>query len=356
MPADVEQRASCVIQIDGDNVSFSPMSYRVAQGPRFDAMTAAWLLSSTALGEPAVETSLEQKPGLLGRQVLVAAAPSGNRFLRLEVSLKKAEKPWPSGAANRLLPALVDRLRAAAKESQKAENAALAVRLAAVTEQLAAAKARKQEIDESLQGVRDVLGYQGDYYGADSTGVLRRVKLEKARIESELVRLKARLAVVEDQPTAGYEAKVKAAEKALAKVIDDAKRGQAAAEAIEEAATNLADAKEKLATARAQAASSGFPRRHNFGEPESLRTSVAEQEERLKPLREQLAKLEAPGMAAKLTGYREQQQEEQRLQGEIVSLSESVRALQQAIRDRASATFTILDGNPSPEASPGASK
>ena len=79
---------------------------------------------------------------------------------------------------------------------------------------------------------------------------------------------------------------------------------------------------------------------------ENLKVSVGEQQARVKQLSDQLAKLQAPGMAAKLANYRKQQQEAQRLDSEITTLSESVRALQRAARDRLPVTFTVLDGNP----------
>ena len=64
----------------------------------------------------------------------------------------------------------------------------------------------------------------------------------------------------------------------------------------------------------------------------------------MKPLREQLAKLEAPDMAAKLESYREQQQEEQRLHSEIASLAQRIEAMQQAARERTPTTITVLNG------------
>lgn len=62
-------------------------------------------------------------------------------------------------------------------------------------------------------------------------------------------------------------------------------------------------------------------------EPESLKLNIAEQQDRLRPIEESLAKLEAPGMAEKLANYRAQQQEEQQLQMEITELSQRVNGL-----------------------------
>ena len=204
-PSDVQQRASCVIQVDGDEPDLQPMGFHqpmgfnVARGARLDASAAAMLLSSTALSEPAVEAVLKQKPGLVGRQVLIVATLSGNRFLRLEVSLKQAEKPWAADAANTLMLALVDRLRAAAKQSQQADSAALQIRLGAASRELDDAQARRQHLAELLADVDDALdspagyGYAGGGRmgpGTDPTVVIRQTKMERARIEADLVRLK----------------------------------------------------------------------------------------------------------------------------------------------------------------------
>ena len=72
--------------------------------------------------------------------------------------------------------------------------------------------------------------------------------------------------------------------------------------------------------------------------------NIADPEARLRPIKEQLARLDSPDMAAKLANYREQQQEEPRLFNEISELSHRIAALQRMARERSSATITVLDG------------
>jgi len=79
-------------------------------------------------------------------------------------------------------------------------------------------------------------------------------------------------------------------------------------------------------------------------EADSLRSDIETREARLAPLKEQLAKLEAPDMAAKLATYRNQEQEEQRLHSEIWSLKDGIRTLQNAVREQNSVTITVLAG------------
>ena len=266
-PANVAQRASCVVQIDGGGVDLPPtaygpyghsMAYEVGRGGCFDAAMAATLVSSTALSDPVVQTSLKQKPGLVGRQVLIVATPcgNGNRFVRLEVSLKKAEKPWPNDAANTFLAALVDRLRTAAEQSQKAENAVYAARLAVVTAQLAAAKARSSEIGASVRSVREALERTGEFYN-EPANALRNLRLQKRQVEMALDPLKARLAALEDEFVPAFEGKVRLAENILS-TLQAAK--SADAQLVAAAKTALAEATEKLATARAMAPSSSEAR------------------------------------------------------------------------------------------------
>ncbi|MEN6451594.1 MAG: hypothetical protein ABFC96_13965 [Thermoguttaceae bacterium] len=343
MPADVEQRASCIVQIDGVGAGLPSFSYESRQGPRFDPATVSGLLSSTVLSEPVVQATLKLKPGAVGRQVLIAAAPSG-RFLRLEVCLKKAEKPWPDDAANRLLVALVERVRVAAKESKKAEDAARMSRLVAMKEELAALQTRRQEVGESLQSVRAVLGQEN---WGDVTGAVRTLKMQKTQLEAELANLKTQLATMESDAVTLGDAEVKSAEKTLAKLTRGVKRGEADVDAVADAATKLAEAKAKLAAAKAAAGPGSM--RHQGHQVDAMRAMIAEREARLKSFNERLAKLASPAMAAKLVAYGDEQREEQRMQNEIAVLADRLRGLQSAMRDRTPSTFTILDGNPVPE-------
>lgn len=342
-PANVEQRASCLIQIDGLGTEYPQIGYEGGRGSRFDAQALSFLASTTALSEPAVQASLKRKAGLVGRQVFIAAMPTGNRFVRLEVSLKKGDTNWADGDADSVLAALTERLLAAAKESRNAENAALAEKLASAKEQLNESKSRLQEIEDTLAAVHDAMGGSGFQYG-DPGHVVQNLRMQVEQMESEIDRQKARLATVTDEPLIGAEAEVKAAEKKLAKLTQEAKNGSVSAEAIAEAANALADAKEKVADARVQTAMNGNPRANNRFEARNIRQNIAEQESRLRPLKSRLAKLEVPGMAAKLARFQEQQQEEQRLRQEVMQLGERVRLIQRAMRDCSAVTLVVLDG------------
>jgi len=351
MPGDIQHRASCVIQIDSSGTAYSSSIHMpgrsdyiaVGRGSRFDAAMAAWLLGTTTLTEPAAQAVLDQKPGTVGRQVFIAAEAYGERFVRLEVALKKSDKPWPDNAADKLLGDLVERLRGAANESQKAEKAAITARLKTLAEQLAAAEARCKEIGESRRSVEAILGADGGY-GGDSLSILRNLRSQVRSAETELAQLKARLESLENGPLEHHEKKVKAAEEKLAKVMESVKEGTATTEQVAEAAAELARAKETLAASRASSSSSERNRILSVREADSLRSDIETREARLAPLKEQLAKLEAPDMAAKLATYRNQEQEEQRLHSEIWSLKDGIRTLQNAVREQNSVTITVLAG------------
>jgi hypothetical protein len=345
-PPDIQQRASCVIQIDGDGADYRGYE---AGGARFDAAMVALLVSSTAMSEPVVQTVLKQNPGLVGRQVLIAAVPAGNRFVRLEVSLKKVAERWPNDAANSLLSALVDRLRTAAGDSQKAESKVRQAQLANLAEQLASVKKRRDEIGESLRSVRDALGQTGEFFG-DPTVTVHNLQSQKRQADMELARLKSRLAAMEDQDqqeaVGAWEAAVKSQEARLSLLKEMSKSGTANAGKIAEQESKLAEAKSQLLTARAQSLTSRRSRGYNLGEPRNLTSSIAEQESRMKQIATQLAKLDAPGMAEKLANYREQQQDEQRLQNEVAELSQRVNVVKGAARERGPLVITVLDGQP----------
>ena len=160
----------------------------------------------------------------------------------------------------------------------------------------------------------------------------------------QLAPLKARLAALEDESVDACEAKAALAEKALAKLKERNKRGKAAVELIADAEARLAEAREKLATARAMAPSLQESAAYHANEVRNLKMNIADPEARLRPIKEQLARLDSPDMAAKLANYREQQQEEPRLFNEISELSHRIAALQRMARERSSATITVLDG------------
>ena len=150
----------------------------------------------------------------------------------------------------------------------------------------------------------------------------------------------------QDGAVAAWEAAVKSQEERLTQLEQAAKPDKpAAVEKIAEARAKLAEAKLELATARARARTSGGVRVF-VNEPESLKLNIAEQQDRLRPIEESLAKLEAPGMAEKLANYRAQQQEEQQLQMEITELSQRVNGLKRAAHERVPTVITVLDGQP----------
>lgn len=353
-PADIQQRASCVIQVDGGlmDLSASHVSGAVickaGLGSRFDATTAALLLSTTALSEPVVQSVFDQKPGLVGQQVLIATKSSDSRFVLLEVSLKKAEKPWPDNAANLLLDALVKQLRTAAEESQKAEKAVLVSRLAVINKKLDASEKRYKEICDSRKRVEAALGPKIGYV-RDPISIIKNVKRKISSLESQLEQSKTRLAKLEFEPYAQYESDVKSAEKTLSQLTENAKHGKATSEEITDAATKLVKAKERLAAAREAEKSSRHNRHSKILEAGNLRSTIASLEKRLAPLKEQLETLESPDISTKLANYRNYEKEERELQNEIWMFKKNIRTMQQAIDENTPLTFTVLNGHPASE-------
>jgi hypothetical protein len=345
MPADVQQRVSCVIQIDSER---SAVPYEFGQA-RFDANMVAMLVSSTAFSEPAAQAELKLPAGQLGRQVLVNGVASGNRFVRLEVSLKKGNKAWPADAANRLLRALVARVRAAAEQSARAESSDREQRLMTANEQLRQAKGRCAEIGRSLRAINDVLGQNGEFYNYnDPSYMLRNLRQQKRQTESELARLKSRLAALEPEKSqsdavSAWEAAVKSQDERLTLLREMAKAGKIGEDKIADQIARLAEAKGELATARANALAPARSRRYGDAEIQNLKASIAEQQSRLKPLAEQLAKLEAPGFQEKLAGCRDLQQEEQHLRNEVSSLSQRLSQLK-SLAGPSGVLITVLDG------------
>jgi hypothetical protein len=331
LPADIEQRASCLLQID--NVAS-------AYGVRNDATTISLLLSSTAFSEPVIEKMLKLPAGALGRQVIISTSTASPRMLRVEVALRKGEKHYDSGAAASLLKGLLERLTVALEQSAEAEAKAQQAQLKEITSSMESVKKRLAVVSLSLKKVREATSSAMAY--EDPTMTLQNLRSQRRQAEQEISRMEGQLAARQPagDPIAAWEAAVAAQSAAVASLETQVKEGKVQAAKLAEAQANLADARTKLAAARQSSSND----RSTEMEVRNLRSQIASQEARLKPIKEQLEKLESPELEKHLTDYRENQSEEQRLRSELQELTQSLRTAERAVRDRAIPTITLIDG------------
>lgn len=115
---------------------------------------------------------------------------------------------------------------------------------------------------------------------------------------------------------------------------------------LTEAEARLAEAKVQLATARQSGSGETSSRQSRSGEIANLRGQIAETETRLKPIAEQLAKLEDPANAAIVDGYQELQQDEQRARNAISEANNRLDNIRQQTRFDPAVSVTVLDGKP----------
>lgn len=339
-PPDVEQQASCVVQVNAAS----------ALSGRSDINSVPMLLSSTSLCNPVIRKTLDLPAGSLGKLVFITAQMCGGNMVRIDVSLKKTDKPYAPGAADALLAALTDRLRAALQQSAQADAKTSNAQLQSIADALDASRKKLAEISDSNRETRELISTSGSPY-EDPQSVIQNLRSQKRQIESELSRLKARQAALEPEKGAqdavtAWEAAIDGQTMAVARAEALLKEGKGDLAKLTEAQTKLAQAKSQLAAARQQANTPTDQSRYNQSEMRNLKTQIAEQEQRLKPIQEQLAKLDSPAVAAKLSAYRDNQQEEQRLRNEVSECTQRLMMLQRTLRDRGELTITVIDGQP----------
>src|SRR5450432_2034269 len=135
-PATVAQQASCVLQVDT-----GPRPNNFIGGEiHADAGTAAGILTSTILQDSAAKTALNFDPQQRQALVKVGAFPTSDQCVLLEIVLRKSETQYPSDAADKMMYAMANGLRAAMRQGIEAQTKAVSAELAAAEKELADAK------------------------------------------------------------------------------------------------------------------------------------------------------------------------------------------------------------------------
>jgi chromosome segregation ATPase len=337
---DAVQLVSCVLQIDTDGTT---------DGSRPDAQSATALATSTALLDAAAEKALDMKSQQRRDLVVVSAYPAGYRFTKLEVALRPSKDvQYKPTAARDMMMAVCEGLKGAYQESATAQRKLAAGRREQAEKDLQAARTRAAELRQKVKAARDLLGGNE---GMDPAYHVRNLRQQRQSMEQDLNRHRARLAAIDPGSgplVAEWESVVKLREQRVNEL-------KTAVEAKKSQANDLAEAEARLAEARAQlaAAKQSFPgnndpsvRTARAGEIASIRGQIAEAETRLKPVVEQLAKLEDPANAAMVDGFQELQQEEQRARNAISEANNRLETIRQQTRFDPAVSVTILDGKP----------
>lgn len=342
---EVAQRYSCVIRIDTEATN----SNGGFAGSINDPQSAAALLTSTALIDPAVKSTLHIMPQHRQDSAVVNVYPVGQRLARVEVILRDIPgQTYSEDAAAKLTNALVERLKAAYAESSAAARQAAAGREAPLQKQIESIKARIEELRTKQHEVRGKASNSHMVYnGGDPSFELNNLRSQKKSAESELARNRARLETLD--PSSGplaaqWNDVVNLRQKQvneLQKAVDE-KKAQPAD--LQEAEAKLADAKTQLAQLRQSRQPDGTNNGFRANEVASLRSNIVEEEDRLKDLSAQIAKLDDPKYLELLDQLPDMQNEQNRLQSQLFELQNRLDQLRHSEEDAGSVTVTVLDG------------
>lgn len=345
-PADIAQQYSCVIRIDPDGEAAVNVGY--GYGMANDSQSAAALLTSTALADPAAEKVLGLSPEKRREMVVINVYPSGFRMARVEVILRKsADAHYKPDASDKLMGALLDNLKAAYAQSAEASRKTIQARREPLEKELETAKKRADELRVKQREARTQTAGIIPNYG-DPTTNLANLRQTKRNSETQLSGYRARLQALE--PSSGPLVKewtdvLKLREQRLAELKAAVDKGTATAAEVTEQEAKLAEAKAQLtrATQDTSASDNGNARFRN-NEATSLRTNIADAEDRLKQANEQIAKLEDPKFIALFEQLPEMQQEEQRVRNTISELTSRLEQIRRSTQVEGTVTVTVLDG------------
>ena len=341
-PEDVAQQVTCVLQIDSDAI-YNPYSGASAA---IDARTAASLIRSTPVTQAAVKKAFGDKAprGRLQDWLVVNAVQTGPRFLEVEVTLLKGDgqSDRDEGRASKLLGALCESLEAALRESVEGPRQQAQRRREKLDQDLAAARQRLEDVRAKSRKDRAETASLGQ--GVDSRYAAQNLRNQRQSYEQQLANYRARLRAIE--PTASpLVAEWRDVVELRQKQLDDLKQQKAPADQVAAQENRLAEAKTQLDTARRTAAETGGSRASS-GEVASLQSSIANTAANLKPILEQLAKLDDPKVVAMMEELPELQNEETRIRNEVAELTSRSDQLRRAADTGGEITVRVLDGQP----------
>lgn len=340
-PDSIAQQYSVVIRLDSAADS-GPTTFNTPASAH-DSQTAASLLTSTALIDPASSRALGLSPQQRRDAVVVNVYPTGLRMARVEVTLLKGHGDYAPDGARKLTSALLESLKKAFEQSAQAARKAAIARRGLVEKEM---KETKDQADALHAKVRELRNMNPSLMrGMDAQTTVDNLKNQKRNTESEITRLKGRLESIEpaSAPLAKELAEVvKLREQQLAVVKKSQEAGTATPADVADAQAKVIEARAALAQATQSSSSSRFDR---GSEVASLRSSIADAEERLKQTNDQIAKLEDPKFAAAFDQLPEMQSQEQRLRSRLFELNSQLEQIVRTSDLDMGVTITLLDGS-----------
>jgi hypothetical protein len=339
-PANIAQQASCVLQID----IAAPMN-----DWRADPNTAASLLSTTILQDAAAKKALGLNVAQRQKLVNIVGYPAGDRCVRLDVYLRKGDVQYTPDAANKLMSTATDLLRSALQQSIDAQKKAAAEQMAAMLKDQDSIKQQLADVRKKLSDDRDqVSSVMPNAFGSSDIGsMIQNLRSQKRNIERELTRMRNQLKNVEPPTTSPLAAEWQSVVDLRQSQLDQLKKAVQAGKAlpadVKEQEAKLAEAKAQLAEAKQNDllnTSNQNDQNYRISQARQLRTQIADQEDQLKPIDDQLDKLKDPAFAKVVDEINDLQMQQQQLQGRLNNIG--FYNIDRARSGNATVTITVL--------------
>lgn len=343
IPAEqIAQQVSVVIQVD---IARNPYASHGNEN-----MGVANVATSTAVVNSAAKTALELSPVERNKLIYVLATTGTTSQTRLEITLRAdASRKWPDDAADRMLKAWCEAIKAAYVESAESTLRVQRERDGAVAKQLS-------ELSEELAKVRQELragrvGRLQVYSPGDVEQQIAMLKEQKRSQERQRRQMAAQLNALQPEADPGITAwqELVTTRQQQVKELEAAKTaGTDVAAALTEANTKLTEATAQLATAKASAAERARENRRQgrSGDIDSLREQIEQYNEQIAQYDEQLRALEDPAMREKLERLPELRERENQLNSRLSNLRNQVAHNRDSFSVPSVVRITVLDGVP----------
>jgi len=341
-PATIAQQASRVIQIDmtSENTTQWPSNGYGATAPV--AQFAVALVTSTAIldeaAAPANFTSQQQS------HVRIHAYPIGAQLFRLEVDLLKGDAPFDPDQSHKLVSSLTDQLSRAFSQSADAHRKALASQGAADAKDLAAMNAQLDDIRAKMRADQAKTAPAGNIYG-DPSSMLMNARNNQQTAQAELDRDRARLATIDPQSDSTLVSQWQALVNQYQQSVQELTAQNPSDPKLKEAQDKLVDAQTHLALAKQQTEMSTDNNQvYRRQEVTNLKSTIADQESRLKQLNDTIATLTDPNYQKALDEEHSLQSLEQNLLNRVNELQNRITQAPTISDSNPAVTFTVLDG------------
>jgi hypothetical protein len=215
-----------------------------------------------------------------------------------------------------------------------------------------AMKQQLADVRKKLADDRDQVAtvMPNSYGGNDISSMIQNLRSQKRNIERELTRMKNQLNNLEPSTTSPLEAEWQSVIDLRQSQLDQLKKqlqaGKATQADVNEQEAKLAEAKAQLAQVKQNdvVGSNQGDQNYRLSQARQLRSQIADQEDQLKPIDDQLDKLKDPAFAKAVDEINDLQMQQQQLQSRLNNIG--YYDLDRRSNSNATVTITVLGAPP----------